>query len=506
MTSRDTTLPQVHTVAWAAAGALVVALIGPWLFSKGIFWDGAIYATIARNMVAGLGDAWHPQVTSTFMRNFHEHPPLAFWLEACFFRVLGDHFWVERIYSLVMAAVTWSILLATWRWLLRDVPSAAACCWLALVLWAPWGTWCYRHNMLENTMGVFTALSIYAALRATESAGRWAAWSVLAGAALTAAVLAKGPVGLFPAVTPMIAYCTLSRLNAKRVGLVQCGVWGACLVTFGLVLLSAASREYLSAYWHDQVLSSLRGQRERSGSPFGQLNIMVCVMRELRIPAAVACGLSLMTRRWKLPLANSPFSGPFWFCLVTALSASAPLALSPKQGGHYTAPSWPYYSFAVALVCLPAVLDLLPRIAELRPLARRGLLAAIVVAAAFPMFQCVENYGRAMRDQGLVAAADQLGAACSPGAIMEPSGSWHALETSDQLKLHVYLYRYYFVSLFIDEPHPAFNLECHRLARPEQGLVVSSRQVVTTDGVVGHLYIADHEARLVTTPGSAARR
>ena len=55
-------------------------------------WDGVLYATIARNMADGTCGPWEPMVSETFMRHFHEHPPLAFWLEAVFFRMLGDHF------------------------------------------------------------------------------------------------------------------------------------------------------------------------------------------------------------------------------------------------------------------------------------------------------------------------------------------------------------------------------------------------------------------------------
>ncbi|MBI3839992.1 MAG: glycosyltransferase family 39 protein, partial [Planctomycetia bacterium] len=205
-------LRSFHGTAWTLIGALLFVLFVPWLFRRGMFWDGVVYGTIARNLAAGVGDAWHPIVTSTFLRHIREHPPLGFWLQAAYFRTLGDHFWVERLYGLTTLLITGSLLLAIWRWLLRDRPRASACCWVAVGLWAPFGMWCYRHNMLENTMGVFTALSVYATLRAFDGRrGGAAFWSILSGLAIAAAVLSKGPVGLFPAVTPAIAWITLRR-------------------------------------------------------------------------------------------------------------------------------------------------------------------------------------------------------------------------------------------------------------------------------------------------------
>ena len=81
-------LRSFHTTAWTLLGAFLFVLLVPWLFRRGMFWDGVVYGAISRNLAAGIGDAWHPMVTSTFLRHFREQPPLGFWLQAAFFRVL----------------------------------------------------------------------------------------------------------------------------------------------------------------------------------------------------------------------------------------------------------------------------------------------------------------------------------------------------------------------------------------------------------------------------------
>ena len=97
------------------------------------------------------------------------------------------------------------------RHLLRGRHAAAAEVWLPLALWLAVGHWAYRHNILENTLGVFTVLSIYASLRALTGRRSWSLWTLLAGVAMAAALLAKGPVGLFPLVTPVVAWWILYR-------------------------------------------------------------------------------------------------------------------------------------------------------------------------------------------------------------------------------------------------------------------------------------------------------
>ena len=161
---------RLHANIWTVLTALSVAYALDWLFRRGMFWDGAVYATIARNLALGLGDLWHPQVTDTFMHTFREHPPLAFWLQALWFRILGDHLWVERAYSVTTGLVTAGLMIGVWRRLFAGRPQVQSCAWLPVGLWLTCASWSYLHNMLENTLAVFTTCSIYATLRAADRA------------------------------------------------------------------------------------------------------------------------------------------------------------------------------------------------------------------------------------------------------------------------------------------------------------------------------------------------
>ncbi|HEV3138148.1 MAG TPA: glycosyltransferase family 39 protein, partial [Pirellulales bacterium] len=431
------------------------------------------------------GDAWHPTVTSTFLRDFHEHPPLAFWLESILFRIVGDHFWVERVYGLIIWLLTGTVLVNLWRHLLRDNARAAACAWLPIVLWIPCCYWSVRHNMLENTLTLFSTLSVYASLRAVGSSHRWLAWMALAGLAMLASFMTKGPVGLFPAATPAIAWVAIRRAPWPKAVLIQAGLLCCFAGSLGLLLTSEQAREYLGMYWQQQVLASMRGQRETVISGDGHFRILILMVRELAMPTVMACGVMLLARKQRVAEALRPaLSGPRWFCLLTALSASLPIVVSPKQHGHYATPSWPFFSFALALWCLPAMLDLLPSLtwlARSRPqMLLRSIAGAVVGCTALI---AVLGYGKCCRDQTVIEAVDRVAQYVGPDTVVQaPLGSWESLGIDNHLGLHAYLQRFHRISLFVDGPPPARPYAHFRLSPPDARLVRSRQKIVTDLG------------------------
>ena len=66
--------------------------IGPNLISEGMFIDGVTYASISKNLANGLGDFWHLHYTQTLYNQFFEHPPLAFGMQASFFKLFGENY------------------------------------------------------------------------------------------------------------------------------------------------------------------------------------------------------------------------------------------------------------------------------------------------------------------------------------------------------------------------------------------------------------------------------
>jgi hypothetical protein len=144
------------------------------------------------------------------------------------------------------------------------------------------------------------------------------------------------------------------------------------------------------------------------------------------------------------------------FCLATGLSASLPIMLSPKQTGYYAAPSWPYFTLALALGCLPAAVALADRWAAAANIGRvaralrwggAGLVTLLI--ASSPAW-----YGRTQRDTELIDDVERIG---------QIVGDHQTIGTPASLRrewsLQAYLYRWHYISLDSTEGTRAFRLE-----------------------------------------------
>jgi hypothetical protein len=408
-----------NATAWLVVATVAALLVVPLATRRGIFLDGLVYATISRNMSVGVGDFWHPVYVGAIAK-FRDHPPLAFWLESLAFRLLGDHWCVEKIYSVFTGLVTGGIMVAIWRWLARGKRELQSIAWLPLLMWItlPCWQWTLCNNLLENTLGIFTAASVYCVLRALPSRRFWAAWTLLAALAIVAAALVKGPVGLFPLVAPMCAALCFRGdggfrgdgsfddgrgvVHAWRTKAVLVQGLLVLLVAFGIGLLLCRPdcQEYFQAYWHKQVMASLRGQRETHPSIIGRAHILWEVFTNVAPSMTVAGALGWWAGRRQLPAAPLPrIRQSAMFCAVIGIMASFPVAISPKQTNFYVTPSYPFYVLGIALWCAEALVQIRATIstaaragAERR--LRRLAAGALVVLA---IVSCV-LYGKPRRD------------------------------------------------------------------------------------------------------------
>ncbi len=400
----------VRITGWLLVAALIAFRLLPGLAQPGMFFDGLTHAAIARNMAAGVGDFWHPVFSPADGAGYHEQPPLGFWLESLLFRVCGDHFWVEKLYAAATGLLTGLLIAAIWRRLLRD-DELRLLDWLPVALWVGlpgWG-WMYGNNMLENTLGLFSALAVYSLLRASDGPavlGRLA-WLAAGAGAIMAGVLGKGPVGLFPLITPLVVHFTLRRQSLKQAVFQNVALVAFVAVGFIVLLLLPAASAYLDKYLHEQLFASLAGDRETVSSPLGRLEIVWKIAKEIIVPIAIGASVIWWARRrggsfkygWpglersEAPEADAPndlqhptVRGPIAFCLITGAAGSLPLVLSPKQSGHYAFPSYALYALAIALWCGPAVFALFAREAAVAKKLQRavrlsstGVMAALVI-------------------------------------------------------------------------------------------------------------------------------
>ncbi len=119
-------------------------------------------------------------------------------------------------------------------------------------------------------------------------------------------------------------------------------------LAFGLMFsMSTASAHFFKRYWRQQVLASVTGERETSGSHF---NILKVVSRENLVPLLAAGMLTAAMYRLRQSTISAIHYRLFWYYLGIALAGSLPILISAKQKRWYAFPSLPFYSLAIAVV------------------------------------------------------------------------------------------------------------------------------------------------------------
>jgi 4-amino-4-deoxy-L-arabinose transferase-like glycosyltransferase len=402
----------------------------------GMFVDGVVYASVARNLASGIGTFWAPSYTTTLYPEFFEHPPLVFGLQGAAFAVFGDHIAVERAYSLAIGCLTAVLMMLIWR----NTVGERRYDWLPLLFWLLPGpvTWSIANNMLENTQTMFTTLAVLALVRSLRpGAGVSYGWACITGLSILGAVLSKGPVGLFPLAAPVIM-AVVMRHRAGDALLSGAIMLATVVLGSAIVLAQPAARASLGVYWTQQVVASVRGERELATSRWSLgWNIFAGVV--LRMSALAAIGWIYSASRGVRSISKP--AAWTWFFLGMALAGSVPIAISAKIMGVYLVPSMPFYALGFASLVLPSVKPAFERRAE--PARRQPVLAIagvflLVLAVAGPLaFGPFEP-----RDVDSIAEYRGLSASIPRGATL---GTCESMRLN--FGLHGYMQRLFRVSL-----------------------------------------------------------
>lgn len=433
----DHSLAAIPARAWRfLAFAVLLSLTVPRLWQRGMFLDGMTYAVVSRNMALGIGSFWSPSLSATAYAQFFEQPPLGLGLQAAAFWLFGDHFAVERAFSLVVFALHALLIAAIWR---RLLPVAYD--WMPLLFWALPAvvTWSVVNNMLENTQALFTTLAIFALLKTCGSVtpASTVGWSALSGGAVVASVLVKGPVGLFPLAVPLL-FSILPR--GQRPAYQATGL-GAMYGTFagltGAILLAEPARHALQAFLSTHLSPVLGGERGAGSRTYD-------IARHLTFGAWLRMG-GLAALLWLVRLRRKPIGRigrETWFFFAIGCAASIPITVSPVLAGHYFLPSLPFFALGFAAVALPAVAPLKTSPGSLAWKVP-GWIAFLLIAAVVVVLTVhgpVE-----VRDERMVRSMDRIAAIAPHGATIgacpQSAGDWGLIN---------YLQRFYRISLAAD--------------------------------------------------------
>lgn len=427
------------------------------LVTQTMFFDGLIYASVARNMAEGIGSPWRPAFSQTLFPLFAEHPPFAMWLQAIAFRAFGDTVWVEKGYSLFTVLLSGLIMLGIWRRLTEKDPALRSTGVLALIFTLIAGrlSWAYANNMLENTLIVFTSAAIWLVVEAysTSRASKFASrlpYMIEAGVLTFLAIMTKGPVGLFPLAVPILFSISFGRPFVRTATIDTAMIAIAAAGMLALLLLDPEARGYADRYLHYQLFASLAGDRGRTS---GGLHGLWSLFRVNFFPlllAALILSTHLRGRHGTLatgcatPELHRQRYRNAAFLFTVGLSASLPLLVSPRLNSFYFNPSILYFAAATAMISAPA---LLPQIRSLNKEWLRWLNLALTAGVVAAIFSVVLAVGKPGSDRIEIEDAQKIAEHICPAAggcqpIVAACGN-----VADDWQLHAYLERYYHVSL-----------------------------------------------------------
>jgi len=424
-----------NTPFWLLLIGSFLILVSKSLLTEGMFLDGVTYACISRNMACGLGSFWNPSYTQTIGHVFHSHPPLAFGLEALFFKVLGDHWWVEKLYSVLAFLFIGLLIALIWKRTTNNLRWA----WLPLLFWLvmPLVTWCATNNMLENTMSVFVLLSVYLMIVGYQRNHK--IWLFLSAFTLLLAFLSKGFTGLFPLVFPIL-YCAFDQKHKWIQGPIDSLILLVSIAVFAgiMFLVCPGSFGFIEDYIRLQVIGG--GLHEATAS--SRFYIVFALLQQLMIPYVIAMALVICKARSKV---NSkvfefpPDKGWFYSFLILGLFGVLPIMVSVKQRDFYMLAALPFFALACGHITLSMLTLWLPKIT---PKVRGWMTLGAGCVVLLGLVLNVVHIGKYGRDEALIEEVKQRIAEYEGNNVIEITP-----EEYTQWAKHAYFMRYGKISL-----------------------------------------------------------
>ena len=424
-----------NTPFWLLLIGLFLILVSKSLLTEGMFFDGVTYASISRNMAEGQGTFWNPHYTQTLYPEFRQHPPLALGMEALFFKALGDHWWVEKAYSVLMFLLSGLFIALIWKRTTNNLRWA----WLPLLFWLvmPLVTWSATSNLLENTMSVFVLLSVFLMIVGYQRNHK--IWLLLSAFTLLLAFLSKGFTGLFPLVFPVL-YCAFDPKRSWIQGPIDTFLLMVTLSLLSGVMFLAfpASFAYLKDYFNLQVIGG--GLHEVTTT--SRFYIVFALLQQLAILCVLA--LVLVICKTKSKVNSKVFEFPpdrawFYGFLILGLLGVLPIMVSVKQRDFYMLAALPFFALALGHLTLSMFAAFALKITpDLHKWMTLGSSAILLIGIVLNL--C--NIGKYGRDEALIEEVKQR---------IPESGGDNVIEISPQeytqWAKHAYYMRYGKISL-----------------------------------------------------------
>jgi 4-amino-4-deoxy-L-arabinose transferase-like glycosyltransferase len=422
--------------------AVMILLVVPPAVQHGMFMDGTQYACVARNLAEGRGTFWFPYLSPTWHKAgssyFLEHPPLGYYIESLFFTTFGNSVFVEKWFSVLLAAISAFLVYKTWNQFNPD-KDVRRYWWLPVLLWfvTPSVFWSFRNNMLENFLCVTVLAASYFLVGSLTRSRHRRLFALTGGAFIFIGLLCKGLPALFPVAVPFVYYFVMKGARLKDVVLstaIALAVPAAAVA--GITLFSEEGRSSLLFYFEHRLL-----QRVETEHIVGnRLTVLFWVLTD-QLPfigiALVLFAAAGIRKAW-MTIRSNGHRAPLFF-LLTGLAGVLPLCFTFVQRAVYFVPAMSFFALGLASWLSPVAGMLLSRASEraakIMTLGTAAMLAGVIVYS-------VAVAGGIDRDAELIRSANRIASVTGRNKVLETTSAVY-----NKWDFQFYLLRYHQVAL-----------------------------------------------------------
>lgn len=352
----------------------VIAMFLPRLVVQGMFGDGLLYSSMARNMSIGKGSMWQPFFSTGYWidnlpTTYYENPPLMLWFESLFFRAFGDFWWVEKVFCVFIFTVNCLLLLKIWQFFEKKYLPIKGMGFSVLIFWylIPTVIWGNPNNMMDSNLLTFCLLSIWLILKAindvkphlnTTFLRRFLPFLfiLLGSLSVFLGILTKGPVALYPLSIPILFAFFTKEISIKK------AFYDTLLLSFfsalfflALIYFSTDAKSYFTIYWQQRLLAVIVGSRDDMKlSGWEHFEILKTLFIEI-LPILIVFLVGFIVLKIKKIdiIISEKYKGFALFFFFLGLSATLPIMISTKQSAIYLIPGLPMFAFSAAFLALP---------------------------------------------------------------------------------------------------------------------------------------------------------
>jgi 4-amino-4-deoxy-L-arabinose transferase-like glycosyltransferase len=417
--------------------AVALALIFPWLLQDGMFMDGLLYADVAKNYADGNGSFWHLRTDEVIPTEFHHQPPLVFFLESGFFKMMPDSIFPERIYCLLMFFITLWLIRLVWRTLIQN-PKLQGIDYLPVLFYfiCPTVFWSYINNVIEITMVNFVLGAALLLGKVYEE--RWQrTWLLMAGIFVVLAFLCKGIQGIFLISFPLFQWVVFRRITFRR-AVADTIILLLPLILFNCTALSFETvRSAYFAYFEDRFPTTFSGINDTVPTRLYLLWDLVQVF----IPMFILLVVLYFAGHSQKDGYQTGRNAVFLFCI--GFGGILPLMVTREQRVFYSVTAFPYVMMAFSLLVAPGAM----RLVEITTPQIRKVITLVSVAAILITFIVgISIAGTPKRDADLLHDVYAIGAVTGKSSVL---GCDFALYSD--WSVPCYLSRYFHIALDFHE-------------------------------------------------------